>query len=270
MTYAACMAIVPTELLPIALLPLHNKAQFSLIEARATGHCQAHNSAILLTIRHLSVRLLGSNTSGSGVIVHQEGQIYTVLTNAHVVSSGSQYSVLTADGQTYEGWRLSEPRSEENDLALVQFRSDRPYSTAQFRNSNLTRGEIVYAAGFPSWYLLNSTHLVDTREEGFQAFRLTLGQVEMILSQPLQQGYQLGYTNNVTPGMSGGPILDGAGRLVGVNGGLSFPPQGRAAFTFADGVLPPDALFQQMQSLSWAIPISTIRQFFDPSLLPPI
>lgn len=84
--------------------------------------------------------------------------------------------------------------------------------------------------------------------------------MKLLLPKPLEQGYQLGYTNEVAAGMSGGPILDRSGQLVGINGGLKYPPQGIAAFTFADGTSPSVSLFEQMESLSWAIPVSTIRR----------
>jgi S1-C subfamily serine protease len=262
---------VTTGLLLAALLTSNAAAQSAqtrqLLELQA---CQPPTLSIPLTIRQISVRLLNTQGSGSGVIVRQQGNIYTVLTNAHVVSSGNQYAVLTTDGQTHTGWRLNELQSRFNDLALVQFSSNRIYLVAQFRDADLRRGETVYAAGFPNWHFLSSTQLEETQDAGFQAFQLTVGQVEMLLPHPLQQGYQLGYTNNITPGMSGGPVLDCTGQLVGVNGGLSYPPQGRTAFTFANGTIPSEQLFQQMQTLSWAIPVSTIRQSLDSLILPPI
>lgn len=70
----------------------------------------------------------------------------------------------------------------------------------------------------------------------------------------------MGYTNDIEQGMSGGPVLDQYGRLIGINGRLKYPPQGIIAFMFADGTVPSKKLFQQMEALSWAVPSATFRQ----------
>lgn len=45
----------------------------------------------------------------------------------------------------------------------------------------------------------------------------------MVLKKSLQEGYQLGYTNEIEQGMSGGPVLDQSGRLIAINGRLKYP-----------------------------------------------
>lgn len=229
-------------------------------------------------IRQVSVRILGDQSSGSGVILFHQDDRYIVLTNAHVVAddrigshSEPAYAILTADGQSYPGQWLRDIAFPDQDLALVQFNSPRRYPVVQLRRSDRFRiGETVYAAGFPNWRLLSPTRLAETRAEGFQALQVTTGRVEMLLGKPLVQGYQLGYTNEVAAGMSGGPILDRQGQLVGINGGLKYPPQGIVAFTFADGSFPSVALFEQMEALSWGIPVSMIRQALSASRFDPI
>lgn len=214
--------------------------------------------------RAIVVRILGKVGSGSGVIVQRQGQIYTILTNAHVVAAEeNSYTILTSDGKTHSGrWRRSISFGS-NDLALVQFASNRTYQVAVIGNSQtLNIGDPVYASGFPNWRLLNSTTLEDTRDWGLKAFQITEGNVEMLLDTPLQQGYQLGYTNQVEQGMSGGPVLDRYGRLIAINGQLKHPLQGITAFIFADGTAPSATIFQQMESLSWAIPSVTFQHLF--------
>lgn len=212
----------------------------------------------------IAVRILGKESSGSGVIVQRQGQTYTVLTNAHVVAAeNNSYTILTSDGKTHAGrWRRSVSFGSE-DLALVQFSSNRTYQVAVIGNSQtLNIGDRVYASGFPNWQLLNSTTLEDTRNWGLKAFQITEGNVEMLLYKPLQQGYQLGYSNQVEQGMSGGPVLDCYGQLIGINGQLKHPLQGITAFIFADGTAPSEVMFQQMESLSWAIPSIAFEHLF--------
>ncbi|MUG91534.1 trypsin-like serine protease [Scytonema sp. UIC 10036] len=215
--------------------------------------------------RSVTVRILGEQGTGSGVIVGHQGQTYTVLTNAHVVAQvgGDRYTILTADGITHTGVWLHSAQLGNYDLALMQFSSHRLYQVAVMGNSNiLSVGEIVYASGFPSWRVINANTLADTRNWGLQAFELTQGYIGMLPRQSLQQGYQLGYTNQIEPGMSGGPVLDRYGHLIAINGGLKYPIQGITAFIFADSTMPSQALFEQMQALSWAIPIAKFQQLF--------
>lgn len=82
----------------------------------------------------------------------------------------------------------------------------------------------------------------------------------MLPAQSLESGYQLGYTNDIAEGMSGGPVLDISGKLVGINGKSKYPLGGIDVFKLADGSVPSQAVFRQMEALSWAIPIDTFQQ----------
>jgi len=234
---------------------------------RGCRSAQADAALVTRTIRQISVRILNQESAGSGVIIAQQGQTYTVITNAHVVAGLSNpFSILTSDGQTHSGRWLNERQFHSHDLALIQFTSNRSYAIAELSQDDSRLSETAYAAGFPNWRLLDSTRLEETIASGFQAFQLSIGRVEMLLPKPLEQGYQLGYTNDIDPGMSGGPVLNCNAQLIGLNGKLQHPLQGREAFHFADGTVPSEALFQQMESLSWAIPSATIRQVLEQSM----
>lgn len=231
----------------------------------AAGAIEDLSDGVSLQARQMSIRILGAENAGSGVLIRRQGQHYIAVTNAHVLegSMDERYTVLTSDGRSYQATRLPQSINDQ-DLALVLFPSDQFYPTAQLRDlHDLRIGETVYAAGFPNWSVINPTYLQSTKEQGVRAFHLAIGQVSMLLSRPFKQGYQLGYTNDVEPGMSGGALLDRQGRLIGINGVLKFPPQGIAAFALADGTLPPESLFQAMNSLSWAIPGFAIQAFLE-------
>ena len=73
-------------------------------------------------------------------------------------------------------------------------------------------------------------------------------------------GYQIGYTNDIENGMSGGPVIDSQGHLVGINGRLKHPFNGIYSYRFPDNSMPSQEQFLQMQSLSWAIPITNYKQ----------
>ncbi|OKH32289.1 peptidase S1 [[Phormidium ambiguum] IAM M-71] len=224
-----------------------------------------NNVSVAEVAKQVTVRIFSNSSAGSGVIISRQGQVYTVLTCDHVLNEkdSNSYTILTSDGRTYPAKKLAYSQFGDKDLAIIQFVSPQIYQVAEMGNSdNLGMGEVVYAAGFPNWYLINPKAIESTRDWGMRAFRLTRGNVEMISDRSLPRGYQLGYTNEIENGMSGGPVLDKNGRLIGINGRLKFPPQGIAVYRFADGTMPSAAAFQRMESLSWAIPISTFRRLF--------
>lgn len=217
--------------------------------------------------RLVSVRILTASGSGSGALVDRQGQTYTVLTNYHVIADSPEqgYRVITPDGQVQAAWHVSVEQFADLDLALVQFTSANPYRVAAIAPSDtVSLGETVYAAGFEAWHFTrNGNTLVsveDTREWGIRAFRLTTGRMEMRSPRSLVGGYELGYTNDVVQGMSGGPVLNQKGELIGINGKLKYPFQGIQAFIFVDGSMPSPQLFAKMEPLSWAIPINKFQQ----------
>ncbi|WP_089125736.1 hypothetical protein [Tolypothrix sp. NIES-4075] len=50
------------------------------------------------------------------------------------------------------------------------------------------------------------------------------------------------------------------------HGRLKYPIQGIEVFTFADGAKPSQEMFEQMEALSWAIPVVLFRQLAEESL----
>jgi serine protease Do len=222
-----------------------------------------NNLAITEIAKQVTVRILTEPGSGSGVLIARQGQTYTVLTCQHVVqeSKGNRYRVLSADGKIHPARLKSVQNLQGVDLALVEFDSKIPYKVSTLGDSRaLQPGAQVYAAGFPNYRFISKDSIADTHAWGTKAFRLTTGEVSMQLKRSLPEGYSLGYTNEVELGMSGGPVLNERGEVVGINGRLKYPVQGIEVFTFADGSKPSEKLFQQMEALSWAIPIATFQQ----------
>jgi serine protease Do len=147
---------------------------------------------------------------GSGVIINRQGNLYTVLTAGHVVrmSSGS-YGVVTADGNPYKLDTQSIKQLPGVDLAVVQFKSNQSYRMAQIANSDsATIGAIVYTAGFPA----------PGRAIQDRIFQFTSGEISARPIKSFADGYGLVYTNVTRRGMSGGPVLNQDGQLVGIHG----------------------------------------------------
>ncbi|MDB9456572.1 serine protease [Dolichospermum circinale CS-534/05] len=216
----------------------------------------------------VTVRILTKFGSGSGVVIKHEGQTYTVLTNNHVVADSPEdgYEILTADGNIYPADQINCVNGKNLDLALVKFTSPEDYQVVTLPKSKvISEGETVYASGFPAWHFVfkgkKLTKMEETRNWGVKAFQLKTGTIKMQLAKTLPGGYQLGSTNDVFQGMSGGPTLNQQGELIGINGLLKYPFQGIDAFTFTDGTIPKKEDYLQMESLSWAIPINNVLDF---------
>ena len=182
---------------------------------------------------------------GSGTLIKRQGQIYTVITNAHVLRADNPpYQIQTADGSIYEATAPSLV-NKDNDLALLKFDSKNAYSVAALGDSsNLSDGEKVFVGGFAS----NS-----------RKFIFTSGQVTLILDKALKGGYQIGYTNNIRKGMSGAPLLNHRGEVIGING-LHKDPVWDAPDLYQDGSQPCKPLQDLITRSSMAVPIQTVMQ----------
>ncbi|MBW4570751.1 MAG: trypsin-like peptidase domain-containing protein [Tolypothrix carrinoi HA7290-LM1] len=159
--------------------------------------------------REITVRIVDSQNpgnSGSGVIIKRAGNSYTVLTAYHVVKDAKQYQIFSPDKQSY-AINIAK-RLQDVDLAVVEFSSNKSYSAAKIGNSDrVTRTTTVYVAGFPA-----KTSAITNPEYSF-----IKGQVSANAS-PQRDGYNLAYSVPTSSGMSGGPVLNEQGDVVGVHG----------------------------------------------------
>ena len=196
--------------------------------------------------RQTTVRIQTAKFSGSGTIVGRQGQIYTVLTNWHVVAfDRGDRTIVTGDGIVHKP--LGVPRRlGDTDLAIVEFVANTEYKIARISGRSTAVGEPLLAAGFPA---------------GAGVLAVARGFVELLLSKSLPQGYSLGYTNEVKIGMSGGPIFNTKGFLVGINGRGKYRDPGFGVYTFEDGSEPTPELLAKMVKSSWGIPIGKYLQF---------
>jgi tetratricopeptide (TPR) repeat protein len=158
----------------------------------------------------VQIETVGAKNSGSGTMIQKQGDVYTVLTAAHVLRKGKSFQLTTPDGKIHRSIDNSTRQAPNNlDLATVQFRSNQSYLVAKLGNSQaLTAGMEIYVAGFPA--------ATATISEGVLNF--TKGEITANASKANKLGYSIIYNNATLPGMSGGPVLNDRGEVVAIHG----------------------------------------------------
>jgi tetratricopeptide (TPR) repeat protein/V8-like Glu-specific endopeptidase len=159
----------------------------------------------------ISVKISTTNGNGSGILLQKQGDVYTILTAAHVVKNErASYTITTPDGRTYQPIANSIRRYQGDvDLAVLKFRSSATYKLAELGDSNVLKGGMnIYVAGFPA----------PTKVITESVFVFREGKVSANSKRAFKDGYSLLYSNNTLSGMSGGPVLNEAGQVVGIHG----------------------------------------------------
>ena len=212
------------------------------------GEAELKQQAKLIT-----VKVLSGMSSGSGIIWQKQGEVYTVLTNNHVLIFGQankSYKIQTPDGKIYPAHVVKTVELKDNDLGLLAFLSQQNYQVAPLSVPvNISPGEEVFAAGFPF-------EATATKERGFV---FSKGRVQRWSDRAFGGGYQIGLTISLKKGMSGGPLMNRQGKVIGVNGVHKYPLWGNP-YVFADGSTASVEEKKEMQQLSWAIPIPNFLQ----------
>jgi serine protease Do len=137
---------------------------------------------------------------GSGFLIHPDGYL---VTNAHVVEGTGEVQVRLATGRRLKGTVVG--RDARVDLAIVKVESKEPLPVLPLGDSDRLRvGEFVMALGHPFGLEQTVSFGIVSRK-----------------GAPLQAaapGFDFIQTDAaVNPGNSGGPLVNMAGQVVGVN-----------------------------------------------------
>ena len=146
---------------------------------------------------------------GSGLIYHQEGNVYYAITNHHVIEDAGEMSIY------FGGLRDEIPingvtSSALYDVAVVRFESDEQlpvyYSKAinDAENIEIVVGQDVYAIGTP---------------EDLSRFNYVTQGVVAMNSYPYKgiDNLAIMHDAELNPGNSGGPLFNLVGEFIGIN-----------------------------------------------------
>lgn len=157
--------------------------------------------------------------TGSGFIWDDQGR---VVTNYHVISDASRIQVTMSDNSVWKAVLIG--AAPDKDLAVLQIdapqRLLKPIPIGE--SGNLLVGQKVFAIG-------NPFGLDQTMTSGIIS---ALGrEIKAITGRVIRGMIQTDAAIN--PGNSGGPLLDSAGRLIGVNTAIYSPSGAYAGIGFA-------------------------------------
>lgn len=157
--------------------------------------------------------------TGSGIIWDRDGRI---VTNYHVISDASHIRVTLSDQSEHKAVLVG--AAPDKDLAVLQISASanklKPIAVGEA--SNLLVGQKVFAIG-------NPFGLDHTITSGIIS---ALGrEINAITGRTIKGVIQTDAAIN--PGNSGGPLLDSAGRLIGVNTAIYSPSGAYAGIGFA-------------------------------------
>jgi serine protease DegQ len=157
--------------------------------------------------------------AGSGVVWSEDG---VVVTNAHVVGQARQVEVAFFDGQRAAG--RVRAADLDTDLAVVDVDRD-DLQPATFQQALPTVGELAVAMGSPLGFqntitagIISGLHreIPGSAEQGIRSL------VDLIQTDAA-----------ISPGNSGGALVNGRGEVVGINVAYIPPEQGAVAIGFA-------------------------------------
>jgi len=179
------------------------------------------NSVVSITLKSTSTDMFGqvyqTEGAGTGFIITSDGLI---LTNKHVVSDeNAKYTVIMKDGKTYDASVQS--LDPANDLAVLKIDA-RNLPVVELGNSDdLQVGQWVVAVGNALGQFQNTvtSGIISAKDRQIQASDSN-GSSSESLSGLLQTD------TAINSGNSGGPLVNLAGQVIGINTAVASSAQG--------------------------------------------
>jgi S1-C subfamily serine protease len=204
-------------------------AGLGLVTTTAGGGADPLRHAGDLGVVDITTRLAlpGMGSAGTGIVLGDRGE---VLTNNHVIRGAVKIRVTTPDGRRYAARVVGTDAT--HDLAVLEVRGARNLAPARLGDSSRLAlrqriravGNAKGAGGAPA--------VARGRVTGLNRSISTAGEIGLA-SEHLKGLIRT--DAHLEPGYSGGPLVDAAGRVVGVDTAARVDPPGepRAAEAFA-------------------------------------
>ncbi len=190
----ALRADVRPELLPSDFRQVVNRAKETVFPSVVYLRCVVENNELGQRLR--------VNASGSGVLVSADGEL---VTNWHVVNRALEVRCLLNDGRAFAADIVGQDK--DTDLALVRLRLPAGETVPFAKLGDSTRlqeGDFVMALGAP-WGLNRSVSF------GIVAC------ARRYLPEGSEYSPWIQTDASISPGNSGGPLVDTEGRVIGIN-----------------------------------------------------
>ena len=191
----------PREVTPRGELSPIETSQIKLFQEVSDSVVFVTNLAVRRDLFRMNAASVPRGT-GTGFVWDEQGH---VVTNVHVLAGADSIEVTLADGSN---WAASYVGGyPDKDIAVLRIQPDRELRPVKLGSSHdLSVGQFVYALGNPFGldHTLTSgiVSALGREIEGFNG-RIIEGVIQTDAA--------------INPGNSGGPLLDSAGRVVGVN-----------------------------------------------------
>ncbi|MGB2986478.1 MAG: trypsin-like peptidase domain-containing protein [Phycisphaerae bacterium] len=186
---------------------------------------EASPSVVYITSSELGRDFFGFNVfeiprgAGSGFIFDRDGHI---VTNFHVIQGGTRWTVTLADESQWEARLVGFEADKDIAVLKIDAPPERLKPITVGASNDLRVGQKVLAIGNPFGFDQTLTVGVVS----------ALGrEIESVTGRKIRGVIQTDAAIN--PGSSGGPLLDSAGRLIGVNTQIASPSGANAGIGFA-------------------------------------
>jgi S1-C subfamily serine protease len=208
----------PREVVSRASLTDLEKTNIAIYEKTRPSVVHITTLAIQQDVYHLNSQEVPEGT-GSGFVWDDGGHI---VTNYHVIQKADAAQVMLADHTPYRASLVG--AAPDHDLAVLKIGAPKSSLTKIELGSShdLKVGQISYAIGNP--FGLDQTFTMGVIS--------ALGrEIQSVTKYSIKNVIQTDAAIN--PGNSGGPLLDSAGRLIGVNTAIYSPSGSNAGIGFA-------------------------------------
>jgi S1-C subfamily serine protease len=216
---AAAPPAEPRAITPRGDLMEIEKTQIAIY--KQTGPSVVHITSMVNRVGpyRLNVQQVPEGT-GSGFVWDKNGHI---VTNFHVIKNANSAKVTLADGSQYPATYVG--GAAEKDLAVLRISApaDKLAPIQVGTSSDLQVGQCVYAIGNP----FGLDHTLTTGVVSALGREIESSQEGQRIRNVIQTDAA------INPGNSGGPLLDSAGRLIGVNTAIYSPSGSSAGIGFA-------------------------------------